>query len=52
MYHYRKPKQFSVQTCVIHSQSTTGLSTRSPMEEKGKGLKELKGFAAPEEDQQ
>jgi hypothetical protein len=29
------------------SQPTIGLSTGSPMEELGEGLKELKGFATP-----
>jgi hypothetical protein len=33
-------------------QPTIGLSTRAPMEELEKGLKELKGFATPQEKQQ
>ena len=35
-----------------HSQPTIELSTGSPMEELEKGPKELKGFAAPKEEQQ
>jgi hypothetical protein len=34
------------------SEPTNGLSTGSPMEELGKGPKELKWFAAPQEEQQ
>ena len=34
------------------SQPTIGLSIVSPMEELEKGLKELKSFAAPQEEQQ
>ena len=35
-----------------HSQPVIELNTESPMEELEKGLKELKGFAAPLEEQQ
>jgi hypothetical protein len=35
-----------------YSQPTIGLSVGSPIEELEKGLKELKGFATPEEEQQ
>jgi hypothetical protein len=34
----------------IHTK-TIGLFTGTPMEELGKGLKELKGFATPQEEQ-
>jgi hypothetical protein len=34
------------------TQPTIGLTTGTPMEELGKGMKELKEFATPQEEQQ